>query len=308
MNDVKELWEIYNSVNGDETFDYLMEAGVPDTAVSELPAIACNVIDIDETARVFAKRYCQNHSFIDGVALKAQEILDFAIPYHVPKVQEFLKHCSRVFLQNWSDAYNGEYERPKIRSSQIDGAAVVDLASGPEFFTLLQSTDKNTKYYFVDKSYFVFQCITNYTMDNDLENVTAIHKDIMELERRDVEADRIDLIRAKNVFTYVPTYLHVANPHIGWLSESGMFILAQRACNIRENKIFQDINLSVFIAQQIQKGFDLEYCLGAVENPASLNELVLSKNGTKSPAENVAILNEFNQLVTNVERYKDSYQ
>lgn len=146
----------------------------------------------------------------NSVYAEAMSILRFASSSaDTLGVYEFLSSCAELYLIMLTDMYGGQYECPTLPRCSGRLSALVDLASGPGFVNLLHELTPTTAYYAVDTLFFVAECIRLKAAAEGLRNVVAVIKDIIDLQRTDIQTESIGIIRAKNIFTYVPNYLFI---------------------------------------------------------------------------------------------------
>lgn len=292
MNTIDNPWDIYSEYRGNDTLECFSRMGIPDTAIVEVPAMLCHHSDPDETATEFAKRYCNNPLEIENVTIKARNILAFTANEDRPEVREFLSRCAAVYLATWQDGMS-EYSRPRLPCAAHPRGAVIDLASGPEATTVLNELDESTMYYFVDRSYFVHCCITEYARVHSLMNVHSIHGDIMRFTTDGIGSEHIDVIRAKNLFTYIPQYLHRAPEHIRWLSDNGRLVFAEYTAVPTSLSFFLHPCFAAFIQRILLTGMVFEYSIGDPSNPLDVNKAILCRNPGHSPEVSLSTYDDF---------------
>ncbi len=288
----EDVWRIYATEHGNDARSAFEDTSVPLTAISELPAIACHHIVLDDAVAFFVSRYQIDPIMQDRVAAAAQKILAFASLASTASVRAFLTRCAELYLMMWTDRYDA-YKRPSLPRCSHNNSALVDLASGPDFVRFFFDLLPTTTYYAVDRSFFAVECIRLKAEADGLHNVTALNKDVMDLTREDIKAEFIETIRAKNIFRYVPRYLTSFHKHLGWIGAGGSFVFAEQASESSANAVFCHDLVKRKFEQLVGDGWGFSYALGDFSNPLDINTVTLSKSREGALEENLRNLGQF---------------
>jgi hypothetical protein len=108
------------------------------------------------------------------------------------------------------------------------------------------------------------------------------------------------VIRAKNIFCYVPTYLFVINEHLSWLGDGGKFIFAEQASEANANVTFFHKLLVNKFKWLIAHGWNFSYSLGDRNNPLDLNHVIFTKGANGNFSEESQRLEHFYAELVNI--------
>lgn len=278
----EDIWRIYSTEQGNYERSLFCEAGIPLTAISELPAIACHHFNASDAADFFVSRYKVEESARDNVITAAKNILNFEFSVSSSVAKTFLTRCAELYLMMWTNMHEG-HKQPSLPRCSSSNAALLDLASGPQFVNFFSELDPITTYYAVDRSFFAIECVRLKAEAEKLDNVIALQRDVMELTRADIPTSFIEVIRAKNIFSYVPNYLYSFQDHLSWLGNSGRFVFEEQASEKTANEVFNNDLIKRNFEHLIDNGWGFSYIFGDLSNPLSLNTVKLLKirEGTK---------------------------
>lgn len=289
----EELWKIYEAEHGEHGLSSFKNADIPLTTISELPAIACHQLNLNDAIDFFLSRYQVSSSAHPLVSHTVRNILNFEHSTSNPLSRDFLTKCAKLYLGMWADMYQGQHERPSLPRCPSQDSALVDLASGPEFVNFFADLDPSTMYWAVDSSFFAIECMRLKAEAVGLNNIVALQKDVATLARKDISVPSIQVIRAKNIFTYVPTYLNSFQNHLNWLADDGRFIFAEQASRKEDNSTFIHPLVKQRLNHLVSNGWGFTYSFGNISNPLDLNNITLLKAREGTMESNLRELENF---------------
>jgi hypothetical protein len=258
MHEIEQ--EYFQETNTD--FSFLTKHGIVKTEITSLMLLYDNNnYDIKQSIHFFINDY-----------LKRPEIYDSIFPY----LSEFYDfYASRIFgnmnrkdfIEKSAHIYLNEYRtNPEIEKYKLDnlykypkfGTKYVDLISGFNFIHFLDDLDKETMYYLIDKSLFTCECLSISIKNKKLFNITVLNKDIKDIELNDIGND-ISVIRANNIWRYVPDFHEYIPKYKTFLMKNGIFLFQEYSIN----KIFDMANnpyqwLDNYFGEEWEKKFIIQ--------------------------------------------------
>lgn len=137
----------------------------------------------------------------------------------------------------------------------------LDLVSGPNFSSYFPTLSPLEKWYAVDRSFYV--CSYLNTMKNIFKagNIEILNEDINNFEK---PAETFDIVRAKNLFTYVPEADEKTRVILNeWLRPGGKFLVPldsyQDSFNYKQMINFADTFGNDMRSYMIDRGWTFEY-------------------------------------------------
>lgn len=275
---ILELRDLFCTANpNSEAFEVFMSSGCPVTAIEELVAINCHYLSAAGAIEAFSRRYDCTKVAEDKLIKALGEIIEYATHPKSETDYAFISKLARLHLISYSYIYEREYEYPELSKPSKLETALLDLASGYDFSNFLAHVSTSNMYYSVDKSMFVAEVIRQKAESLNLSNVFAINKDVMDLRREDLSVADIEIIRAKNIFTYIPRYLDVFQQHLDWLCDGGRFIFAEQSAERSANSTFLHKLVTNKYFALVSNGWSVGYQFGQKENPMALNSIWFTK-------------------------------
>lgn len=301
LTDVKKLFCAANPKS--EAFDVFLSSGCPATAIEELVAINCHHCSMDEAIEFFIARYNCKGVAQDKLVTALREILIYATnPVDVIDYA-FISKLARLYLFYYSYIHDGIYEYPVLPSASRGGTVLIDLISGCDFSNFLNKISEDTAYYAVDKSLFVTEVIRQKAEYLNRSNVFTVNKNVLDLTREDISAIDIEIIRAKNIFTYVPSYLDVFHRHLDWLCDGGQFIFAEQSSEKDANDPFMNEMVVKTYFGLVSDGWSVGYYFGSKENPMALNSIWFTKGQQPDQQTELMKLQTFYSKLKNIYQY-----
>jgi len=205
ITDLENIYKRYNSSG----FTFLDEFEIP---YSELTTLILMfdffTYDKVESVNYFVYEYKQIKSDkIPNLKIQLLQFIDFYVDnIHNPNFSDFREIAAKTYLFNYKNKYSENHKFPILPKNEIPNSIYIDLVTGFDFINFYEQLDKNIDYHLVDKSVFSCKCLELKAKELNLTNVFVISKDVLELEKVDFNKP-IGLIRAKNIFKYVPLFL-----------------------------------------------------------------------------------------------------
>ncbi|MCK4663563.1 MAG: hypothetical protein KAT68_11900 [Bacteroidales bacterium] len=257
-------------------FSFLDEFGIPYSELTTLLLIFdyCTYDKVN-SVNYFIHTYNQIESE-KVIQLKSHllKFIDFYITnINNPIISDFIELASRTYLNNYKNKFTDKYKLPFLPKNNVVNSIYLDLVTGFEFNNFFNQLDENTDYYLVDKSIFSCKCLELKAKDSNLKNVFIINKDVLDLETSDFKKP-IGLIRAKNIFKYVPLFLLKLPFLKNVLSTNGHFIFQERS---KDNIIFNRNTNYYRIKDLFQDGWECIEKRGDASNPLELDTLTFTK-------------------------------
>jgi hypothetical protein len=257
-------------------------ASIPLTTIGELPAILCTFRAIPEAVTFFLQRYHVAAEHADSVAAAAGNILRFVSRPGSDAPCAFVSACAEVHVLTYTNAYPN-CAQPTLHWEPSRESVVVDLASGPDFVNLLDQVRPEANYFPIDCCPFAVECIRTAAQRRGLPNVHPMCRDVRRLVRADIAADHVDLVRAKNIFAYVPDYASAWGCHLEWLSPGGTFLVCGQGGEPNGDQLLLDRVVQRNLVALVSAGWGFDYRLGDVANPLSATMVALTKPPPPAP-------------------------
>ncbi len=152
-------------------------------------------------------------------------------------------------------------EAPFKIPPKIESGVVFDAATGPNGSDFIPALDPRSTYYFSDidaMNYLTYRFQADaYLFDKS--NLTFVHKDLRSITQRDIGNKKIDLLRVKNAWHYVPGFFPgKLNEMIEWLSPGGVMSLeADRSSLDQFNSIIAQ--LDKIASRLLAQGWSFEF-------------------------------------------------
>jgi hypothetical protein len=222
-------------------FAFLDEFDIPYTEIPTLLLIFdYNSYNKNESIDYFVHEYRQiDTEKIRGLKTQLLAFLDFYTNnIFNPAISNFVDLAAKEYLSKYINKFSSEFSIPILPKNDIKDSIFLDLVTGFDFINFYDQLDSNIDYYLVDKSVFSCKCLDFKAKELGLSNVNIINKDVLALEASDF-IKSVGLIRAKNIFKYVPLFLVQLTFFKNLLPINGKFVFQERSAeNIIFNKDF----------------------------------------------------------------------
>lgn len=304
FSEVKALFctENPNSV----AFDIFENSGCPVTAIEELIAYNHHDPSIENAIKFFLSRYSFKDEVKDQLPSALRDILIFAATPANTNNHAFISKLAELHLLCYTYIYQGKYEYPKLPQASMVGTVILDLASGYDFSNFLNNINTDTIYYAVDKSLFATEVILQKARALNLTNILTLNTDVLHLRRSDISQNDIEIIRAKNIFRYVPHYLDVFHKHLGWLCDGGKFIFAEQSSDKNANASFLHRAVIDNFVALIRNGWGVTYEFASIDNPMNLNSLSFIKSSKTNSQTEIPKLQRFYEELNRIYNFDQS--
>lgn len=229
MEKIEEFEELYRKYTGD-SFDFLSKN---DISVIDAPALML----IYDNCNYNKEKAIQD--FIEFVNQKERgDILNTPL-YNFysfwekvcfdPNYMDFARLGAEIYVDNYQEKPEmAKYKWPDLPLCQKENTAFVDLVSGFGFSDYLKELNPKTQYFLVDKSMLTCEALRYQIEKLGLDNVRVIQKDIKSDISGDIEME-VEIIRAKNIFCYVPDFVEVIPLYKKMICDEGQFIFQEHS-------------------------------------------------------------------------------
>lgn len=185
----------------------------------------------------------------------------------------FIETLAKTYLINYKNQFAEKYKHPLLPKNNIENSIYLDLVTGFDFINFYEHLEAENSYYLTDKSIFTCKCLELKSKELNLSNITILSKDILDLENNDFEK-QVGLIRAKNVFRYVPLFFTHLTFFKSLLPFNGRFVFQERAM---DNIIFNNFIHYDKIKNLFLDGWDYSEERGNASNPLDFDSMIFTK-------------------------------
>ncbi len=194
------------------------------------------------------------------------KILEFADTYAVnPEARSFVDSLAilsaREHVKDMKDTDIASRPAYKFLENTPPGAIILDLASGINMATFMQNLKKDVSYILVDKSPFVKTYLQEVARLFNVNNVTILDQDVLQLA---MPGQHFDVIRAKNVPHYVPGFVEKLREMKEWVKIGGQIII-QNDPNWAQ-RMHAAADYGKFAEELINQGWSFSFKLGQFES------------------------------------------
>lgn len=276
MQDVENT---YKALTG-QNFDFLRNANIVITEITTFMLLYdFNKRDINHTIEHFLNiRFSQVPDEIKRECIAPlQSFLAF-----YDRIEEddnyssFISDCAEIYLGNYRNVFVDKgFQHPKLPQNPIPNTSYLDLASGFNFIDFYPQLHTGCEYYLTDISAYSCKCLEVEALKYPDLSISILQKDIMQLERTDIKGE-IGLIRAKNIYCYVPEFPDKLEELASWIQPGGCFIFQEhtQSRTIYENVYFDIPELFIGWGWKYQRE------QGDIKNPLALDTVKFIKTTT----------------------------
>lgn len=148
--------------------------------------------------------------------------------------RELIRLGAEIYVENYIERPDfAKYEWPDLPQCRKKNTAFVDLVSGFNFSSYLKKLNKDTQYFLIDKSIMTCEMLNFQTENLHLDNVHILQKDVKTVVRQDIGMN-VEIVRAKNIFCYVPDFFDVLPFYQDMIMSEGQFIFQEQASLIQQ--------------------------------------------------------------------------
>lgn len=270
--DIENIYKKFDSTG----FAFLDEFEIPYSELTTLLLIFdFNLFDRTQSIDFFVHQYRKIESEdIKKLKTQLQKFLDFYIHnLNKPAFSNFLELSAKTYLNNYKNKYSNEYNYPVLPKNLISDSIYCDLVTGFDFINLYDQLDKTIDYYLVDKSIFTCKCLELKAKEHNLLNVHILNKDVLSLDLADF-TKTLGIVRAKNIFKYVPLFLTQLIFFKDLLPTNGRFVFQERSADLI---IFNEELHYYKIKDLFLDGWNYEEVYGDKSNPLDLDSMIFTK-------------------------------
>lgn len=186
----------------------------------------------------------------------------------------FISDCAEIYLENYRNIFVEKgFEHPVLPKNPILNSSYLDLASGFNFIDFYPQLQASCQYYLTDISKYTCRCLQLEALKFPDLSMNVLQKNIMQLERTDIEG-KIGLIRAKNIYCYVPEFAQKVEELASWIESGGCFVFQESS---QSSVIFESMHSDIFDLF-VDWGWKYKMKLGDRNNPLALDTVWLLKN------------------------------
>jgi len=146
-----------------------------------------------------------------------------------PNYRDFARLGAEIYVDNYQEKPEmAKYKWPDLPLCQKENTAFVDLVSGFGFSDYLKELNPKTQYFLVDKSMLTCEALRYQIEKLGLDNVRVIQKDV----KSDISSDigmEVEIIRAKNIFCYVPDIVETIPLYQKMICDEGQFVFQEHS-------------------------------------------------------------------------------
>lgn len=234
MNKIKRFEELYKKLVG-EDLNFLSENGVSKINAPALMLVFDNCkYNKHESILSFIK-------YVDKESESGKLIPPVSSFYTIWEKEcfnhnnwELIRLGAEIYIENYIERPDfAKYEWPDLPQCQKKNTAFIDLVSGFNFSSYLGKLNKDTQYFLIDKSIMACEMLNFQKKNLNLDNVHILQKDVRNVTKQDIELD-VEIIRAKNIFCYVPDFFNVLPCYKDMIISEGLFIFQEQASQIEQ--------------------------------------------------------------------------
>ncbi|MDD5941524.1 hypothetical protein [Fibrobacter sp.] len=225
MEKIEEFEELYRKYTG-ESFDFLSKKSIQ---LIDAPALLfiydnCNY-DKENAIQGFIEFTHQTDKSLNLPLYKFYSFWEkvcFDSNY-----RNFARLGAEIYVDNFiENPEMAKYEWPDLPLCQKENTAFVDLVSGFGFSDYLKKLNPKTQFFLIDKSMVTCEALRYQAEILHLDNVHVIPKDVKLVNAGDIGMD-VEIIRAKNIFRYVPDFMSVISVYKDMICNEGQFVFQE---------------------------------------------------------------------------------
>lgn len=256
------------------SFSFLTDNNIAKTEASSLMLIFDNCkYNIADSIAFFVNSYLKCP---EKYELLEKGLLDFYEYYNSicfdQNYTDFIILSAMIYLEEYRENPELEkFSKPTLPRCEHENTAFVDLVSGFNFSQFFYDLKKTNLYYLIDKSIMTCQLLKLKIKKYKLKNIKILCKDVNLINSNDFSAD-VEIVRAKNIFCYVPDFKNIIEKYKMLICNSGRFYFQEQSISkTLLNPIYQDIDT------YFTDGWEKKTERIITENPNTLDTLVYTK-------------------------------
>ncbi len=267
----------------ERNYYYLIELEFPVTSFIELIAIYHFYKTVADSIKYFTDRYLENSEFKNiknKVINLSIRFLEYYILCERNKELSIIKIFAQVYVKTYKNMYleDGFNYNPLI-FDEYHNSVIIDLASGPDFINFIDLAPINNKYYTVDPSIFVAECIKYKNslseFPKDINIIVSTNEDFLNKSQNLINS--VDCIRMKNVFAYDFSMQYLIVFYINLLRNNGKLVLLELSMQKVYDQYFNDQKFIDTCLNIIKEGTTFEFRKNNLSNYLAFDSLIFTK-------------------------------